>query len=157
MATDLDFTASEYRQLADLRFHIRRFLRVSEEAVREEGLETQQHQFLLAIRAHTGALPPTVGELAERLLIRHHSAVGLADRLARCGLVRRAAGERDRRQVHVQLTEEGTGLLERLGWLHRQELRQFAPKLMEGLAAALNAHAPEALRAEERCRIEERA
>src|ERR1039458_7840560 len=134
MPDSTDLSQWEYQKLADFRYQVRRFLRLSEEAAREEGLEVQQHQFLLAIRAHTGDSAPTVGELADRLLIRHHSAVGLADRLAARGVV----GERDRRQVHVQLTETGGEILTRLSWLHREELQHSGPQLLEALRESMS-------------------
>ncbi len=156
MAAETDLGKWEYQKLADLRYQIRRFLRFSEEAAWEERLETQQHQFLLAIRAHGGGIAPTVGELAERLLIRHHSAVGLADRLAERGMVRRLTGERDRRCVHVELTEAGEGVLARLAWLHREELQQFGPQLVEALQATIQRTGP-VPPSPARCTIEKRA
>ena len=137
MPSPSDLTDWEYQKLAEFRYQVRRFLRLSEEGAREEGLESQQHQFLLAVRAHAGDALPTVGELADRLLIRHHSAVGLANRLADRGFVERVAGLTDRRRVHVQLTESGTALLARLSWLHREELLHFGPELLEALLVAV--------------------
>ena len=85
-------TQADYRALSHFRFHIRRFLHFSEEAARAEGLEPQQHQMLLAIQALGGGEGPTIGELADHLVIRHHSAVGLVDRLTARGLVERFRG-----------------------------------------------------------------
>ncbi|MGC9949845.1 MAG: helix-turn-helix domain-containing protein [Bryobacteraceae bacterium] len=75
--------------MAEFRYQIRRFLRYSEQAARRGGLKPAQHQLLSAIKAHDGQ--PTVGELAERMQLRHHSTVGLIDRLVQGGLVRRSA------------------------------------------------------------------
>ena len=97
-------TQADYRALSQFRFHIRRFLHFSEEAARAEGLEPQQHQMLLAIQALDGGEGPTIGELADHLVIRHHSAVGLVDRLTARGLAERFRGNGDRRQVRVRLT-----------------------------------------------------
>src|SRR5215469_6494162 len=97
----------DYAALGEFRFLIRRFLHFSEEAARAEGLEPQQHQMLLAIRALTGNDSPTIGMLAEHLLIRHNSAVGLVDRLQDHGWVERVRGMTDRREVRVALTLEG--------------------------------------------------
>ncbi len=155
MKNSTDLLQWEYRKLVDLHYQVRRFLRLSEEAAREEGLEAQQHQFLVAIRGHPGETGPTVGDLADCLLIRHHSAVGLADRLTARGLVRRVADERDRRQVRVQLTEAGVELLKRLGWVHREELRYFGPQLLEALQQSVTTYEPAAPAG--RCTIEERA
>jgi hypothetical protein len=84
-----DLTAADYQALAEFRYQIRRFLRYSEQAARRGGLKPAQHQLLSAIKAHDGQ--PTVGELAERMQLRHHSTVGLIDRLVQGGLVRRSA------------------------------------------------------------------
>src|SRR6516165_9494276 len=92
-------TDQDYRALADFRYRVRRFLHFSEEAARRESLEPHQHQMLLAIRALDAGGGPTVGKLAEYLLIRHHSAVGLVDRLAGRGLAKRVRTGPDRRQV----------------------------------------------------------
>jgi DNA-binding MarR family transcriptional regulator len=113
-------TAADYRALAEFRYQIRRFLRFSEEAARRAGLEPAQHQLLLTVKAHDG--DPTVGDLAERLQLRHHSAVGLIDRMAECGMVRRHRAEGDRRQVRVALTRKGESVLRKLSLEHRNEL-----------------------------------
>src|SRR5690242_18418578 len=105
--TALDLTSSDYRALADFRYRIRQFLHFSEGEARKEGLEPQQHQMLLAIRALSDAGDPTVGELAAHLLVRHHSAVGLIDRLEDRDLVERCRTSEDRRQVRVRLTAKG--------------------------------------------------
>ncbi len=128
---------ADYRALAGFRFQIRRFLHFSEAEAHSDGLEPQQHQFLLAIRALTGPSGPTVGELAEQLLIRHHSAVGLADRLVDRGMVKRERGGKDRRQVHIRLTGLGESTLMRLSSAHRAELLNSGPLLVESLAALL--------------------
>jgi DNA-binding MarR family transcriptional regulator len=133
-----DLTASDYRALGTFRFHIRRFLHFSETAAHAEGLEPQQHQMLLAIRALEGpSTPPTVGQLAGNLFIRHQSAVGLVDRLAERGLVERSRGSEDRRQVQVRLTHAGSRILRRLSEIHREELKQIAPALVETLSGLL--------------------
>lgn len=127
----------EYVALEELRFRIRKFLRFSEEAAGGEGLEPQQHQMLLAVRALSAKCPegPTVGTLAERLLIKHHSAVGMLDRLAERGLVERIRGGPDRRQVRLRLSAIGHEKLAHLSAIHHEELRQFAPQLVEALDA----------------------
>lgn len=127
----------DYRALAKFRYQIRSFLHFSEEATRSEGLELQQHQLLLAIRASADLSGPTVGELAEQLRIRHHSAVGLADRLAQRGLVERVRDGDDRRQVRIRLTPDGASTLARLSSVHRTELLKSGPLLVESLAALL--------------------
>lgn len=126
-------SAADYRALAEFRYQIRRFLRFSEQAARHAGLEPAQHQLLLAVRAAVDE--PTVGELAERLQLRHHSVVGLIDRLAERGLVRRCRAEGDRRQVRIGLTPKGETVLRRLSLEHRAELGGAG----RTLAAALRA------------------
>src|SRR5579863_159724 len=109
-----DLSLSDYHALAAFRYQIRRFLHFSEEAARNEGLEPQQHQMLLAIQTSDQNSGPTIGNLAEHLLIQHHSAVGLVDRLAVRGLVERIRGGEDRRQVRIRLTPAGNDKLRRL-------------------------------------------
>jgi len=119
----------DYVTLASFRYALRCFLRFSEDAATEAGLSTQQHQALLAIRGFPGRDSITVGELAERLQVRHHSAVGLIDRLVSCQLVEREPNSEDRRSVLIRLTETGERTLETLTKAHREELRRTGPKL----------------------------
>ena len=126
-------TAADYQALAEFRYQIRRFLRFSEEAARGAGLEPAQHQLLLAVKACEGEA--TVGWLAERLQLRHHSVVGLLDRLEDGGWVRRDRGAEDRRQVRVRLTGMGETVLAKLSAEHRKELGAAG----RDLAAALQA------------------
>jgi len=118
---------ADYEALASFRYALRRFLAFSKRAAESVGLRPQQHQALLAIEGYPGRPEITVGELAERLQIRHHSAVGLVDRLVSLDLVRRRQGEEDRRVVYVGLTSKGRSLLERLSVAHREELKTVAP------------------------------
>ena len=122
-----------YRALSDFRYQIRRFLHFSEEAAAAEGLEPQQHQMLLAIQGLDDPGGPTIGRLAKHLMVRHHSAVGLLDRLEERGLVERVRGDEDRRQVRVRIASEGLRKLKKLSNLHREELRQSGPALVETL------------------------
>jgi DNA-binding MarR family transcriptional regulator len=110
--------AMDYNALADFRFELRRFLDFSEQAARQAGLEPHQHQALLALKAFEGSAAPDIGELSRRLLIRHHSAVELTDRLETRGLVHRSHSHADRRQVLLRLTPRGRTLLERVSRLH---------------------------------------
>ncbi|MGA8368131.1 MAG: MarR family winged helix-turn-helix transcriptional regulator [Candidatus Acidiferrales bacterium] len=127
----------DYRALADFRYEIRRYLNFSARAARAAGLEPQQHQALLAIKGLGDESRATVGWLAGRLDIRHHSAVELGDRLEARGLVRRTRGGADRRKVLLQLTRAGEGLLRELSAPHRRELRTAGPRLVEALRAAM--------------------
>jgi len=130
-------TSADYQALAEFRFQIRRFLHFSEAAAKAEGLEPQQHQMMLAIRACDDPLGPTVGNLAEHLLIRHHSVVGLIDRLAERELVERVRTGEDRRKVRVRLAPEGEARLRRLSGTHREELRRTGPVLKAALGRLL--------------------
>lgn len=125
---DETITKPEYEALAEFRYTLRQFLRFSEEAAQEVGLTPQQHQALLAIEGYPGRAQITVGELAERLQIRHHSAVGLIDRLESQELVTRQPSLVDHRQVYVLLTRRGSQLLQKLAATHREELRRIGPE-----------------------------
>ncbi len=133
---------ADYEALAAFRYALRQFLRFSEEAAEAVGLTPQQHQALLAIRGFPGREQVTIGELAERLQIRHHSAVGLVDRLVAQKLVARESADDDRRQVYVRLTPGGMSALEQLSAAHRAELRRIGPQLGQ-LLAQLSLAAPE--------------
>ena len=133
----LDLSTSDYKALAQFRYQIRRFQHFSEAAARSENLEPQQHQMMLAIRAWEGPDAPTIGDLAEHLLLKHHSAVGLIDRLTEHGMVERVRGHGDRRQVRVHLTPAGLAKLARLASVHREELRSSGPLLVKTLSGLL--------------------
>ena len=120
---------SQYESLAALRYALRRFLNFSQDAARGSGLTPQQHQALLAIKGFPGRDYVSITELAERLQLRHHSTIGLVDRLARAGLLRRTPSAVDRRRVEVRLTPRGERVIERLSATHLQELRQLGPEL----------------------------
>lgn len=130
----------DYATLADLRYQIRQFLRVRETASRAAGLEPQQYLLLLQVKGMQGRGPATVGVLAERLQVRHHSAVELIDRLVERGLVARKRGSGDRRQVLVEIRPAGETVLRRLALLSVAELRQAGPKLVEVLTRLIGNH-----------------
>lgn len=119
----------EYETLAAFRFSLRQFLRFSEEAAKSEGTSPQQYLALLAIKGYPSREQVKIGELAERLQVQHHSAVGLVDRLVAEGMVSREPSEEDRRQVFIRLTERGEELLEKLASVHREQLRRIGPEL----------------------------
>ena len=120
---------ADYERLAEFRYLLRHFLIFSENAAAQAGLTAQQHQALLAIKGTVGRAHVTTGELAERLGIRHHSAVGLIDRLAAKDLVIRRSGPDDRRQVLIELAPTAETLLAELSTAHREELARLAPLL----------------------------
>nr|WP_166177256.1 helix-turn-helix domain-containing protein [Altererythrobacter segetis] len=123
----------DYQTLAGFRYALRRFGRYSEAAAEEAGLTPRQHQALLAIRAGPGGTL-RVGELAERLFLRPHSASELVQRMEEQGLLQRETGPADKRQVAVRLHERGKRVLEELSQSHRAELRRLRPMLQELLA-----------------------
>ena len=122
---------SQYETLAAFRYALRRFLRFSEGAAEAAGITAQQHQALLAIKGFPARDKITVGELAERLQLRHHSAVGLIDRLVAEKLVVREPSAEDRRQVLVQLTSRGEAVLEKLASVHREQLKRIGPEISQ--------------------------
>jgi DNA-binding MarR family transcriptional regulator len=125
-----NLTQADYRRLAEFRYLLRKFLDFSETAAEQAGVTAQQHQALLAIKAHADVQPMTTGAFAERLCIRHHSAVGLLDRLVSKDLIRRRIGKGDRRQVLIELSPAAEDILRGLTVVHRQELRRLAPLLL---------------------------
>jgi DNA-binding MarR family transcriptional regulator len=129
-----ELSEQDYRLLFELRRSIRRFLRFSEEAARAQGIEPQQHQAMLAIRANQDQGFARIGDVAEWLQLRHHSAVELIDRLAGRGLVERWRDDDDRRFVNVRLTRDGEQVLAELTRHHQAELRKAGPALARVLA-----------------------
>jgi DNA-binding MarR family transcriptional regulator len=136
-----DLSLPEYQALAEFRRNIRSFLHFSEQQVRVQGLEPQQHQLLLAIKGLPDGSSATIGELAERMLLKHHSMVELVDRLERHGYVRRSASLQDHRQVLVRLTPAGASVLRRLSLAHHQELETAGPALAKALQRLMRATA----------------
>jgi DNA-binding MarR family transcriptional regulator len=126
-----------YEVLADFRYEIRRYLNFSERAARARGVEPHQHQALLALKGLPANAKATVGVLAERLQIQHHSAVELADRLVQRGFLRRSRSQTDRREVLLHLTASGEEIVWELSLPHRAELRSAGRRLLVALEAAL--------------------
>jgi DNA-binding MarR family transcriptional regulator len=130
-------STTDYRSLAAFRFEIRKFLAFSERAASDAGIEPKQHQLLLAVRGLPPGTRPTVGVVAERLCVRHHTTVALVDKLEERGLVRRERGTEDRREVLLHLTPEGESMLRGLSALHRDQLRSVGPTMVAALRAIL--------------------
>ena len=126
-----DLADTDYAVLADFRFALRRFVAFSEGKALDCGLTPQQHQALLAIRAAPEGRA-TIGYVAERLILKPHSASGLVDRLEALGLLKRAPSASDRRQSILRLTAESEAVLQRLSATHREEIRRLRP-LLTGL------------------------
>src|SRR5215813_7661733 len=132
-----DLSADEYRALAEFRYEIRRFLHFSEEAARAAGLNPQHHQLLLVIKGAPETLRPTVHDAAERLHIRHHSAVELTNRLVVRGLIRKRRDRFDRRRVLLEVTARGDATLRNLSLIHREQLEDVGRKLIRALQKLL--------------------
>ncbi|HZQ31050.1 MAG TPA: MarR family transcriptional regulator [Mycobacterium sp.] len=120
-----------YARLLVLRSRLRRFERWSAEQAQSAGLTPVQHQLLLAIRGHGDHRGPTIGDVADYLLLRHHSAGELVQRAETAGLVRRVGDESDRRISRLQLTSDGAARLESLTARHLEELERLALRLPE--------------------------
>ena len=133
-----EMSLADYRALAEFRYQLRRFLRFSEQTTRELGLEPQQHQLLLALKGLPQGRNATVGDLAERLQLRHHSTVELIDRLAERGLIERSRDGDDQRRVLINLTPSGEEILQKLSVLHRTELQSTGPALVQALDELIN-------------------
>lgn len=133
-------TTEDYQRLLRFRTSLREFHRWSEERARAEGLTPAQHQLLLAIRGHPGPAPPSIGDVAGYLLLKHHSAVGLIDRAQDAGLVQRNTDPVHRATVRLTLTDEGARRLEALSELHLQEV----PRLVETMGALVDDEATSA-------------
>lgn len=129
--SDADYTA-----LADFRHALRCFLEFSENAAAAEGLTPQQHQALLVVRGTPGSIA-NIGRLAERLRVKHNTAVELAQRLEAAGLVTREPSTEDKRSIVLSLTSLGSAKLETLTRIHRRELTQLSPDIL-GLLHSLD-------------------
>ena len=124
-----------YQALAELRYQIRRFLRFSENAARQAGIEPQQHQLLMAIKGLPTGVKPNIRILAERMQLQHHSTVELIDRLVERGFLCRLRATDDRRQVLVKLTRRGEQFLEKLTFHHLEEWQSAGPTFVNLLRA----------------------
>ena len=125
----MPLSRSEYEMLAAFRYRLRQFHSFSEKAAEGLGLTQQQYQALLAVRAHPGPGLLTISELAAQLLIKHHSAVGMVNRLAEQGMVKREPSEEDGRKVGIRLTPTGQRVFDKLATVHRAELARIGPDL----------------------------
>ena len=126
-------TPANYQALAEFRYQIRKFLHFSEEAVHQAGLERGQYQLMLTIKGLPEGMRPRIREVANRMRIRHHSAVELINRLEAGGYVRRDRAQDDRREVLLTLTGRGERMLEELARHHHEELQSAAPDLVASL------------------------
>jgi DNA-binding MarR family transcriptional regulator len=130
-----DLSDAQYRELLAFRAALRRFTRWSEDQATALGLTPAQHQLLLAVRGLDDPLGPTIGAVADALLLRHNSAVGLVDRAAAAGLVERRSDPNDQRIVRLRLTARGARRLRQLSRKHLEELQQTLPAVSAALIA----------------------
>jgi len=130
-------TTAEYRALAELRYRIRLFLREGDAQARAAGLEPQQYLLLLALRGLPSEKDATIRNLAERLVLKHHSVVELVDRLAAHGYVRRTRSRDDRRKVFVSLLPRGIKVVEKVARRRISELRSSGLQLVMAIDALL--------------------
>ena len=133
----LDLTREQYRELAEFRRQIRRFLHFSETTAKEHGIEPHQHQLLLAVHGLPEGVKPTIREIASRLFIQHHSAVELVNRLEHTGAIVRRPGTDDKREVWIRLTPLGRATLRKLALTHRTELERTGPELAATMKSIL--------------------
>ena len=122
-------TAADYHRLLQVRTGLRQFLRWSENQANQAGLTGTQHQLLLAIKGHPDQRGPTIGDIADYLLLKHHSAVGLIDRAETAGLIVRHDDPDDRRITRLALSPKAETNLATLAALHLEELTRLAPKI----------------------------
>jgi DNA-binding MarR family transcriptional regulator len=122
-------TEQDFRKLLAFRVELRRFQRWSEDQARAAGLTHVQHQLLVAVKGHPGRNPPTIGDLAEDMMLRPHSTVELVDRTEAAGLVERVPDSRDGRLVRVRLTPHGDRILRNLTRAHLERLHDLAAVL----------------------------
>jgi DNA-binding MarR family transcriptional regulator len=128
-----ELAAGDFRALAEFRFQIRRFLYFSESAARSAGLNPQQHQLLLILKGLPKGIEPNIGEVAQRLMVRHNSAVELIDRLAERRLLRKRPSTEDRRRVLLEITASGEAMLRKLSLIHRAQLKSVGTDLINSL------------------------
>jgi DNA-binding MarR family transcriptional regulator len=131
-------TTEDYRALAELRYRIRHFLRDGDAVARSSRLEPQQYLLLLMIRGLPEHEEASIRTLAERMALKHHSAVELVDRLEAHGYVHRSRGRDDRRQVHVKLLPRGERVLEAVARKRIDELHSHGRELARAIEQLLN-------------------
>lgn len=124
-------TDRDYARLLAVRARLREFEHWSAQQAAALGLTATQHQLLLAIRGHAEPSGPTIGQVAEYLMIRHNTAVELVDRTKNAGLLCRVRDEDDHRVVRLKLTDEGMSRLDALAGAHMEELARLRPMIEE--------------------------
>jgi DNA-binding MarR family transcriptional regulator len=139
---------TEYRALAELRYRIRHFIQEGDAAAQRSNLEPQQYLMLLAIRGLPLGAVGTIRTLAERMALKHHSAVELIDRLESHGWVRRTRSEGDKREVRVSLLPQGLRLLDRVASERISELKASGAALADAITTLVERKRPSPMVAE---------
>jgi DNA-binding MarR family transcriptional regulator len=134
---EVTISPSEYQSLSEFRHQLAGFLRRRRQAAEAVGLEAQQYELLLAIKGLPQGKQPTIKQIAEQLQIQHHSAVELASRLAKRGLLRRDRSSADRRSVLLSITKPGEKLVEEIVQFSFVQLQEEAPALLRSLGRIL--------------------
>ena len=132
-STKSDVTLADYRALAEFRYQLRLYLSLSDQAARSAGLHPGQYRLLLIVKGLPEGVEPTIGILAERLGLRHHSTVELVDRLEKRGLIYRERSDRHRSFVFVRITPKGEAILRKLVLTRKIELQKAGPILVKTL------------------------
>jgi DNA-binding MarR family transcriptional regulator len=140
-------SVSDYQAMAEFRFQIRKFLHFSDLAIASAGLERAQYQLMLTIKGLPAGLRPRIRDVANRMLVQHHSAVELVNRLEAGGYVRRERAAEDRREVLLALTPKGERVLAELALHHHEELQDAAPALVSALRRVMTGKKAEFMRA----------
>lgn len=134
---NIELAKRQVRQLAEFRYQLRSFLHFSERAAKAEGLQPQQYQLLQAVAAVPEGQMPTIAYTAERMMLRHNSAVELVDRTEKLGLLKRQIDAEDHRKVDLKLTAKGEKLLYSLVATHIERLQENGPEMMYAFRTAL--------------------
>ena len=142
MEPSADTAGTDFASLLEFRTALRRFNHWSEQQAKAVGLTHAQHQLLLAVKGHRGSQEPTIGDVADYLLLRHHSAVELVNRAQAGDLIERHRDSSDGRIVRLRLTPKGEKCLEQLTALHVAELQQLGPLLQDVIDGKNLQHGP---------------
>jgi len=132
-STKPDVTLADYRALAEFRYELRRYLALSDQAARFAGLHPGQYRFLLMLKGLPDGIEPTIGNLAGRLGLRHHSTVELVDRLEKRGFIYRERNQRHRSFVFVRIAPKGESILRKIVASRKVDLKKAGPVLVEAL------------------------
>ncbi len=130
--------AAQLRRLAEFRYQLRCFLHVSQAAAERVGLPNQQYQLLQCVGGMPASMPPTIANVAGRMLLKHNSAVELADRVIQQGLLGRTTDTADHRCILLHVTPQGERVLALLAEFHTRELEKSGPELIRALNHALH-------------------